>query len=61
MIPCMLYAEDFSTELLSELTVHKLIFVHESTPRGGGGGGVLTYYGKRGSAALMGDFSAKSP
>ena len=27
----------------------------------GGGGGVLTYYGKRGSAALMGDFSAKSP
>ena len=25
------------------------------------GGGVLTYYGKRGSAALMGDFSAKSP
>ena len=31
------------------------------TPGGGGGGGVLTYYGKRGSAALMGDFSAKSP
>ena len=28
---------------------------------GGGPGGVLTYYGKRGSAALMGDFLAKSP
>ena len=36
---------------------------HQTGPLipGGGGGGVLTYYGKRGSAALMGDFSAKSP
>ena len=37
------------------------IYALNMYPGGGGGGGVLAYNGKRGCAALMGDFSAKSP
>ena len=56
----------FCIDYLPEnLALHLIIISlktsQELSSKPGGGGGVLTYYGKRGSAALMGDFSAKSP